>query len=77
MNCPRFDRICDVLVEQLLNLRSLNSLLEASRDKRETTKEKVSERQQWQPPLILRGNGLAAENQEKRWAYFNVFSPVI
>ena len=69
--------ICDVLVEQWLNLRSLNSSLGTSRDKRETTKETVSEWQQWQPPCILRGNGLATENQEKRRACFSSLSTKI
>ena len=71
-------QICDMLVEQSLNLRSLNSSLRTSWDKRETTTETVSEWQQLQPPCILRGNyGLPTEIQEKRWAYFSAFSSKI
>ena len=66
--------ICDVLVEQWLNLHSLNSSLGASRDKRDSLGMTA-----WQPPCILRGNGVTVvtENPEKRRAYFSPFSSKI
>ena len=77
MNCPRFVRnrwrVSGTMAKPSLIRHSHGT----SRDKRGTTKETVSEWQQWQPPCILRGNGLATKNQEKRRAYLSAFSSKI
>ena len=65
LNCPRFVRNRWRASGTMVKPSLIEHSPRTSRDKRETTKETVSEWQQWQPPCIFRGYGLATKMKKR------------
>ena len=74
LNCPRFVRNWWRVSGTMAKPSLIEHSHGTSGDKRETTKETVSEWQQWQPSMHSSRSALETKNQEKRRAYLGAFS---